>query len=76
MLCSNAGTIVWRDGAPQVEIIADDHPMFLTKQNVVDHKNWLLGMKSRFFENKKPLKAITIQYLKEGHWIKPETDQN
>jgi hypothetical protein len=33
------------------------------------HKEWLLGMKDRFIENKKVLKKITIDYLNDGEWI-------
>jgi hypothetical protein len=28
-------------------------------------------MKSRFIENKKALKEITLPYLKQGNWINP-----
>lgn len=71
MLCSNEGILKTDGGKPRIEIEAGAHPMFLTKTDVINHKKWLIGMKSRFVENKKALKAISIDYLKDGNWIKP-----
>ena len=46
--------------------------MFFSKENALEHKEWLMGMKGRFFEQKSRLKEITLPYLKEGNWIKPD----
>jgi len=71
MLCSNSGTISLPSGTPTFEITQSPHEFFLSKEDALKHKDWLLGMKSRFIENKKALKEITHPYLKQGTWIKP-----
>jgi len=71
MLCSNAGIITLQDNAPAFEINKSDHELFLSKEEAVKHKEWLLGMKSRFVQQKKALKEITKSYIKQGRWIKP-----
>ena len=38
------------------------------------HKDWLVGMKSRFVREKEKLKKISTGYRKEGRWVKPEKD--
>jgi len=72
MLCSNSGKIRLADGRPTFEIGKSDHDFFSTKEAALAHKQWLQGMRSRFIEQKKALKEITRQYLKEGTWIKPQ----
>ncbi len=71
MLCSNAGKVTLQDGIPAFEIEKSSHPMFLTKQDALDHREWLKSMKSRFFQEKNALKKISSAYLEEGTWIKP-----
>jgi multimeric flavodoxin WrbA len=71
MLCSNAGIMTLRDNAPAFEINKSDHELFLSKEEAVKHREWLLGMKSRFVEQKKALKEITRSYIDQGRWIKP-----
>ncbi len=71
MLCSNAGIMTLQDNAPAFEINKSDHELFLSKEEAVKHKEWLLGMKSRFVQQKKALKEITKSYIKQGRWIKP-----
>ena len=70
MLCSNSGTITIQSGSPTFDITQSPHEFFLSKKDALKHKEWLLGMKSRFIENKKALKEITHPYLKQGTWIK------
>ncbi|MBW2572109.1 MAG: hypothetical protein JRE61_07045 [Deltaproteobacteria bacterium] len=60
------------DGRPTFEIGKSDHDFFSSKEAALAHKQWLLGMRSRFIQQKKALKEITQQYLKEGIWIKPQ----
>ena len=48
--------------------------MFLTRQDVKNHKSWLMGMKDRFMTMRKTLKPIGVDYLKDGQWIKPHTN--
>ena len=71
MLCSNSGEMHVADGRPTFEMGKSDHEFFSSKEAALAHKQWLLGMRSRFIEQKKALKEITRQYLKEGIWIKP-----
>ena len=71
MLCSNSGNISLPSGTPTFEITQSPHEFFLSKEDALKHKDWLLGMKSRFIEYKKALKEITHPYLNQGTWIKP-----
>ena len=71
MLCSNPGTIHMDNGAAVVEMKMADHQLFLTRQDAMDHKAWLIGMKDRFMTLRKSLKPITGDYRKDGQWIKP-----
>jgi len=72
MLCSNSGKIRGASGETAFEMGKSDHEFFSSKEAALAHKQWLLGMRSRFIEQKKALKEITRQYLKEGIWIKPQ----
>jgi hypothetical protein len=56
---------------PQFEINKSKHELFLSKEDALKHKKWLLNMKARFAQQKHKLKKISISYLKEGSWIKP-----
>jgi len=71
MLCSNSGIITMSSGSPTFEITKSHHDFFSSKEDALKHKEWLLGMKSRFIDHKKALKEITLPYLKQGRWIKP-----
>jgi multimeric flavodoxin WrbA len=71
MLCSNSGTMTMESGALSFNIDKTDHDFFSSKEDALKHKEWLLGMKSRFVRNKTSLKKITQTYLKQGTWIKP-----
>jgi multimeric flavodoxin WrbA len=71
MLCSNSGNITFASGSPTFEITESQHDFFSSKEDALNHKKWLLGMKSRFLEHKKDLKEITSAYLKQGNWVKP-----
>jgi NAD(P)H-dependent FMN reductase len=70
MLCSNSGTLHMHNGAATVVMEKSDHQLFLTRQDVTDHKAWLIGMKDRFVAMRKTLKPISIDYRKDGRWIK------
>ncbi len=72
MLCSNDGSISVRNKDITFNIEQSNHDFFLTRENALNHRDWLLDMKSRFTRQKKELKAITFPYLKQGKWIKPE----
>ena len=76
MLCSNSGTISMPSGSPTFEIPKSRHDFFSSIKDALKHKEWLLGMKSRFIGHKKALKEITLPYLKQGTWIKPMEKSN
>jgi multimeric flavodoxin WrbA len=69
MVCSNKGKVTYDNGKPVFHIEKNEPGMFLTKEEAKVHKEWLLGMKDRFIENKKVLKKITIDYLNDGEWV-------
>jgi multimeric flavodoxin WrbA len=71
MLCSNSGTMNMAPEAPAFEIAESDHELFLTKEAVIEHRDWLVGMVERFGESKDQLKQITKSYSEGGTWIKP-----
>jgi multimeric flavodoxin WrbA len=71
MLCSNRGTLDASSGTPVINIERSDHEMFLSKAGLLKHKDWLIGMRSRFVEKKAALKAVCVGYRKDGTWIKP-----
>ncbi|MFH0731072.1 MAG: flavodoxin family protein [Pseudomonadota bacterium] len=71
MLCSNRGTMDTSSGAPVFAIEKSDHDFFLSKAEILKHRDWLVGMKNRFAELKPALKSVTLDYGKDGVWIKP-----
>ena len=71
MLCSNDGLISVDEGAIRFDITQGEHEMFLTQADARVHKEWLVGMKSRFLQEKKRLKEISVGYRKDGTWLKP-----
>ena len=75
MLCSNAGTMRMDGDSAVMEMEKADHQLFLTRQDVLDHKAWLIGMKERFLSLRKRLKPIALEYRREGHWIEPATTE-
>ena len=75
MLCSNSGSMAIESGSLLFNIDKSDHDFFSSKEEALKHKEWLLGMKSRFGRHKKSLKEITRSYLKQGTWIKPPSEE-
>lgn len=73
MLCSNRGTMDASSGVPVFGIERSNHDFFLSKSEALQHRDWLLGMKSRFTELKAALKSVSVDYEKDGTWIKPPT---
>ena len=71
MLCSNAGTLETREGEIQLHIQRSDHELFLTRQEALAHRDWLLSMKARFRAQKDRLKAVSSDYRRDGTWINP-----
>jgi len=75
MLCSNSGTISMKDGQPVFSVERGEHEFFLTPEDAVQHGQWLVGMKSRFMEHKDALKKISVEYRRDGQWIRPEKEE-
>ncbi|MDM8535903.1 flavodoxin family protein [Desulfobacterales bacterium HSG17] len=71
MLCSNMGTMTIQDNIPGFDIQKSEHELFLSLEEVIEHREWLLNMKSRFLKHKDELKKISLDYRKQGEWIKP-----
>ncbi|QTA89336.1 flavodoxin family protein [Desulfonema magnum] len=71
MLCSNSGTMRMESGSPVFEINKGEHELFLTKEETIQHGEWLQKMKGRFKEQKSRLKEISMAYKEGGNWIKP-----
>lgn len=71
MLCSNQGTLDVSSGTPVINIERSNHEMFLSKADLLKHKDWLMGMKSQFMEKKDALKAVSVDYREGGTWIRP-----
>lgn len=71
MLCSNAGTLSMEGVEPRFQMHRSAHEFFLTREDALAHKDWLVGMKSRFLEHKKALKQISLEYRGDGDWIRP-----
>lgn len=71
MLCSNAGTLSMEGKVPRLHMQRSRHEFFLTRDDALAHKQWLVGMKSRFLQHKKPLKQISLEYREDGQWVRP-----
>ncbi len=71
MLCSNAGQMVVENSQPVFEIARSEHELFLSLEEALKHREWLVGMKSRFKANKDRLKEICLDYRQSGRWVKP-----
>ncbi|MGA2402345.1 MAG: flavodoxin family protein [Syntrophobacteraceae bacterium] len=75
MLCSGSGPWEWNDGSLRFHVNAGKHPLFLGKDDVIRHAEWLRGMKEKFIERKKELKAVVKPYLGVGTFIKPKQQE-
>ena len=71
MLCSNAGEMKIEDGRPVFHITRSRHELFSSLEEAITHKEWLMGMKSRFSRHKQQLKEISLNYRKMGEWLRP-----
>ena len=71
MLCSNDGRIDLQNATTRFEMSPGPHEFFLNREEALRHKEWLVGMKSRFIEQKSRLKEITVGYREDGVWLKP-----
>lgn len=76
MLCSNAGTIRLSGDVPVLETERGDHELFLTREDALAHREWLVGMKSRFMAHKNELKKISLDYRHPGEWVRPSAPES
>jgi hypothetical protein len=74
MLCSNPGRIHMHNGSTVIAIEKADHQLFLSLDDVLNHKAWLVGMKDRFLSMRKTLKPITREYRRDGRWVRPQRE--
>jgi putative NADPH-quinone reductase len=71
MLCSNAGRLAADANGFTVSITPGPQELFLTREDARTHREWLLGMKSRFQTHKGDLKEAVRAVRHEGEWIRP-----
>lgn len=76
MLCSNAGRMVVTNGRPVFEVARSEHELFGSLEEVLKHREWLVGMKSRFMQNKDRLKEICLDYRQAGEWLTPSSKES
>ena len=69
MLCSGSGPWELENGSLRFHVNAGEHPLFLSKDEVIRHAEWLRGMKEKFLERRKELKGVVKQYLGVGTFI-------
>ena len=51
-------------------VTAPEGHFFLSLEGALHHWDWLKGMKRRFLEKKDELKAICLDYRRDGDWLK------
>ncbi len=66
MLCSGSGKYGWKEDHLAIDIRTGDHPLFLTREDVIRHAEWLRGMKQQFLDRRKELKEVVKEYLSVG----------
>jgi multimeric flavodoxin WrbA len=69
MLCSSSGHYVVTEKGLEVDMLPGEHPLFLSYRDVERHALWLRGMKEKFLERRKELKAVTQRYTQIGTWV-------
>jgi hypothetical protein len=69
MLCSGSGPWEWSKESLGFHIEPGKHPLFLSKDDVNRHAQWLRGMKEKFLERREELKAVVKEYLGVGTFI-------
>jgi len=66
MLCSGSGPWEWKNESLRFDIESGEHPLFLSKDDVNRHAEWLRGMKEKFLARKQDLKEVVKEYLGVG----------
>lgn len=70
MLCSSAGRYQHTEKGLGIHPMRGEHPLFLSYEDAARHAQWLRGMKEKFLERRKELKAVTQRYLQVGTWLR------
>lgn len=76
MLCSNEGTINWKSGEIHLDIRSGGHEVFLDKEAALSHRDWLLGMRDRYKQDRDRLKRLSAPYRDDGRWIRPSRNSS
>ncbi|MGQ9483663.1 MAG: flavodoxin family protein [Desulfosoma sp.] len=74
MTCSSEGTLQWNGTSFVVDTVRGEHPLFLTREDAVAHRQWLQSMKDLFLERREELKGVTRAYKDVGTWVRPPQD--
>ena len=69
MLCSGSGPWEWKNESLRFHMEPGEHPLFLSKDDVNRHAEWLRGMKGKFLAQREELKAVVKEYLGVGTFI-------
>jgi multimeric flavodoxin WrbA len=75
MICSGSGPWEWMDESLRFHIEPGGHTLFLSKDDVIRHAEWLRGMKEKFLDRKEELKAVVKQYLGVGTFIESKREK-
>ena len=71
MLCSNAGHLRTGEDSLRIDIASGPHELFLTREDALAHRDWLVAMKSRFKTNRARLKEAARELAQDGEWVRP-----
>ena len=72
MLCSNEGRLTFGETGVRLEVQPSPHELFLTREDTLAHRDWLVDMKSRFKTHKSRLKKVVRTFgPDEFEWIRP-----
>jgi multimeric flavodoxin WrbA len=69
MLCSNAGDLDLQGEQPKLAISEGDHKL---GGEDTEHRDWLIGMKERYWSQRENLKKIKAEYAADGDWLEPK----
>jgi hypothetical protein len=69
MLCSGSGPWEWKNESLRFHMEPGEHPLFLSKDGVNRHAEWLRGMKEKFLAQREGLKAVVKEYRGVGTFI-------
>ncbi len=72
MLCSNEGRLTAGKTGVRLDIKSGPHELFLTREDALAHREWLLDMKSRFKTHKSRLREVVRAFGPDScEWVRP-----